>query len=199
MACTHMSNCELYVQFAADPSIEVWKAHFCAGDYKKCARYQRSLTGAAVPLTLLPNGKEILDNINTVDVGINALFNAIQKDRLPMVKAIMKAKIGSGAIANSAGVTPLMYAAGLGRIEIVRAFLDGGCNPHYTCNAGKTAKDYAQEKGYEECVSILQSYMEITPPPKQTHAQTVGVQVEDKPSFFNKLFGSLFGRRAKAA
>ena len=198
MACTHMSNCELYVQFAADPSIEVWKAHFCAGDYKKCARYQRSLTGAAVPLTLLPNGKEILDNINTVDVGINALFNAIQKDRLPMVKAIMKAKVGSGTMANSVGVTPLMYAAGLGRTEIVRTFLLGGCNPHYICHQGKTARDYASEKGFKECAAVLQSAMDNTSAPKQEHAQVIDNQVEGKSSFFSKLFGALFGQRAKA-
>ena len=198
MACTHMSNCELYVQFAADPSIDVWKSHFCAGDFKKCARYQRSLSGEAIPLTLLPNGKEILDNINTVDVGINALFNAIQKDRLPMVKAIMKAKVGSGTVANSIGVTPLMYAASLGRTEIVRTFLEGGCNPHYLCKQGKTARDYASEKGFTECAALLQNAMDNTAVPKQEHAQVIGGQAEAESSFFSKLFGALFGRRAKA-
>lgn len=199
MSCTHMSSCELYVQFAADPSIEVWKSHFCAGDFKKCARYQRSLTGISVPLTLLPNGKEILDNINTVDVGINALFNAIQKDRLPMVKAIMKAKMGSGVVANSVGVTPLMFAAGLGRTEIVRTFLEGGCNPHYTCHQGKTARDYANEKGFTACASMIQTYMDTTEPPAQEHAQSVGHQVEEKSSFIGRLLDAMFGRRTKEA
>jgi ankyrin repeat protein len=200
MACSHMSNCELYVQFAADPSIEVWKSHFCAGDYKKCARYQRSLRGEVIPLTLLPNGKEILDNINTVDVGINVLFNAIQKDRLPMVKAIMKAKMGSGTIANSVGMTPLMYAASLGRAEIVRTFLtEGACNPHYTCNAGKTARDYAQEKGHSECVALLQTAMANTAPPKDTHAPTPGAAQEEHNSLLGRLFALLFSRNSKKA
>lgn len=199
MACTHMSTCELYVQFAADPSIGVWKSHFCSGDFKKCARYQRSLTGQAIPLTLLPNGKEILDNINTVDVGINALFNAIQKDRLPMVKAIMKAKVGSGAVANSVGVTPLMYAASLGRTEIVRTFLESGCNPHTTCHQGKTARDYAHEKGYTECVALLQSYGDTTASPVQAQVQTNDAPPEEKRSIFSRVIGALFGRRAKAA
>jgi hypothetical protein len=188
MACSHTGNCELYVQFAADPSIEVWKNHFCNSNYKKCARYNLSLSGASVPLNLLPNGKEIAHEVGTVDVGLNTLFNAIQKDRIPMISALLKTKVSDGKIANSAGVTPLMYAASLGRTAIVELFLENGCNPHYQCNQGQTALDYARQGGHSECATIVETYMSKVAPIKETNTTTVK---QHKESLFGKLFGFL--------
>lgn len=188
MACSHTTNCELYVQFAADPSIEVWRNHFCNSNYKKCARYNLSLTGASVPLNLLPNGKEIAHEVDSVDIGLNTIFNAIQKDRMPMIKALLKTKVSDGIIANSAGITPLMYAASLGRNEIVELFLQHGCNPHHQCNKGQTALDYAQQDGHNECAAILSTYMSKVAPIKE--AKTAAVK-QHKESLFGRLFGFL--------
>ena len=105
MACSHASSCELYVQFAADPSIQLWKTHYCDSDYKRCARYALALQGKAVPLTLLPNGKQIETAMSDEDRGLHALFNAIQKDRMHMVKAFVKTKVTSSSL-RSAGRLP---------------------------------------------------------------------------------------------
>jgi len=159
MPCSHVSSCEMYVRFAADPSIEVWKKHFCNSDFNKCARYAMSLQGKAVPLHLLPNGKLIEMDSNTVDVGLNTLFNAIRKDRLQMVQAIVRVKDINEEMTNSAGVNPTMFAASLGRKEMVELFLAKGCNPHKTDNKGKTALDYAEANGHTETAQVLKVAM----------------------------------------
>lgn len=203
MPCTHSSHCELYVQFAADPLIKVWKDNYCESGFEDCARYQRSLKGQAVPITLLPNGKEILDNQRQTDVSINAIFNAIQKNRLPMIKAIMKAKTNDEMLSNSAGITPSMFAASLGRADILTYFLENGCNPHHKCSKGKTALDYAQNSKQEECIAILQTYMAKVEPPKEKQsvsAVDMGTeQSEEKHSLFGKLFGIFKGKHKHAA
>lgn len=163
MTCSHASTCELYVQFAADPSIKVWKTHYCDSDYRRCARYALSLHGKAVPLTLLPNGKQIETAMSDEDRGLHALFNAIQKDRMHMVKAFMKTKVTSSKVANTEGMTPVMYAASLGRTEIMRFFLEQGCNPHHRSKKGATALEFAASAGHQDCVEILRAYMRKVP------------------------------------
>jgi hypothetical protein len=34
---------------------------FCEADYSRCERYKLRITGAPVPATLMPNGKDIND------------------------------------------------------------------------------------------------------------------------------------------
>ncbi len=39
--------------------LRIWQIHYCEGEHEKCARYQHSLAGKSVPLTLLPNGEQL--------------------------------------------------------------------------------------------------------------------------------------------
>ena len=200
MPCTHSSKCEMYVRFAADPSIEVWKKHFCSGDFKKCARFDMSLKGMSVPLDLLPNGKRIMTDVNSVDVGLNTLFNAITKDRLPMVRSIIRVKAINEEMTNSAGMNPTMFAASLGRKEMVELFLSKGCNPHKKCNQGKTALDYAKESGHDDCAEIIKDYVVKVQPPAEEICQPLATSKDiDSHSLFGRLFGFLLGSKQKAA
>lgn len=45
--------------FQRSGTLGLWKINYCEGDYTVCARYERGLAGRAVPLTLLPNGREL--------------------------------------------------------------------------------------------------------------------------------------------
>jgi len=62
MACSHISDCELFVQFALNPALEIWKKGYCNTDYAACVRYKTAKMGQIVPLSLLPNGKKIQTN-----------------------------------------------------------------------------------------------------------------------------------------
>ena len=59
MSCTHADSCPLFPRLQA--SLEGWRRSYCdhATDWNTCARYQASLSGASVPITLLPNGRTI--------------------------------------------------------------------------------------------------------------------------------------------
>ena len=54
--CALMGTCELSRRFRPDAR-NVWKTFYCAANFARCARYQRSAAGEAVPANLLPNGK----------------------------------------------------------------------------------------------------------------------------------------------
>ena len=57
MSCTHTDACPLFPKLNA--SLRGWRDAYCDSDrgWRHCARYNRSLSGVSVPLTLLPNGK----------------------------------------------------------------------------------------------------------------------------------------------
>ena len=198
MTCSHASNCELYVQFAADPSITLWKTHFCDSNFKRCARYALAVQGRPVPLTLLPNGKEIEVAMSDADRGLHALFNAIQKDRMHMIKAFMKTKVTSSKVTNSEGVTPVMYAASLGRTEIMRFFLENGCNPHYRNNKGQTALELAAAAGHQDCVAILRDFMLKVLPPNEDQEAMAASGGKERGALLGRIMGFLRGHKPEA-
>lgn len=164
MTCSHSTNCELYVQFAADPALNLWKKHFCEGNFNTCQRYKLAQEGKPVPLTLLPNGK-LLDQVRSYDdIALTALFNAIQKNRLPMVKSMVKSKVSSENMTNKDGITPLMFAASLGRTEITQFLLEAGCNPYKTDKRGDTALSMATKNGHHECAEVISNFIATLPP-----------------------------------
>jgi ankyrin repeat protein len=198
MTCSHASNCELYVQFAADPSITLWKTHFCDRDFKRCARYALSVQGKPVPLTLLPNGKQIETSMSDADRGLHALFNAIQKNRMHMIRAFMKTKVTSSKVTNSEGVTPVMYAASLGRTEIMRFFLEHGCNPHYRNHKGQTALELAAAAGHQDCVEILRDFMLKVLPPNDEQEAMESSGAKERGALMGRIMGFLRGHKPEA-
>ena len=65
---------------------------------------------------------------------------------------------------NSIGYTPLHYAAGVGRIDIVELLIEHGANINATdsSNKGATPLDYAHWKGQMEVVEVLLSSAEVS-------------------------------------
>lgn len=57
MTCSHTSDCPLYAQFKLKALLKYWSTMYCESGWENCARYQLSLRGETVPVTLLPNGK----------------------------------------------------------------------------------------------------------------------------------------------
>lgn len=58
MACSHTEACPLFPLL--NSSLDGWRRCYCDSqdNWRECARYQRSIRGQYVPLSLLPNGHE---------------------------------------------------------------------------------------------------------------------------------------------
>ncbi len=163
MACNHSGSCELFPLMAMEPALNLWKKHFCDGSFSKCARYQLSLNSQAVPLTLLPNGKQLAPR-SREQINAAALFNAIEKGRVPIIKSMIKTGIAKMAAQTSHGMSPLMAAARVGNVEIVTLMLEHGCNPWRKNPDGNTALDMATAGGHEACMDVLLQKMNTTTP-----------------------------------
>lgn len=46
----------MFEWFSLASALEVWKTNYCRDEFGRCARYQHSAAGKAVPPNLLPNG-----------------------------------------------------------------------------------------------------------------------------------------------
>lgn len=58
MACSHAAACPLFPLL--NSSLDGWRRCYCDSQdgWRQCARYQQSLRGQYVPLSLLPNGHD---------------------------------------------------------------------------------------------------------------------------------------------
>ena len=162
MACSHVTNCELFVQFALNPALDLWKAHYCEGDFSQCVRYQRSNSGQSVPLTLLPNGKNVRIGLTKTDSGTTALFNAILKRRPRMIHSLVRAGVNIND-RNIESVTPLMLAAEQGYDDVIAVLLMHGADPTATNLEGQTAYDIALEHGHVETANSLRAGAQSNP------------------------------------
>lgn len=169
MACTHMNSCELFVQFAMNPALELWKIHYCESDQNKhCARYKASLTGLPVSLTLLPNGKSINVEVSDDELGGVTLFNAIIKHRTHMIRSLLRVGINLN-VKNIEGITPLMAAARYNTVDIAKILLENGALPSMMNNDGETAFDIAVRMGNHDMARLLDPNADLT----ETQTETV--------------------------
>lgn len=187
MACTHVESCELFAQFALNPALQVWQVHYCDQDFKRCARYQLALTGAAVPLNLLPNGSKVEAARSDAEYGATAMFNAILKRRLPMVESLLRTGIDVN-IRDGRGVTPLMAAAATGDLEIVKFLLKKKAAPQLKNSAGETAYEIARRAGFSDVAALLAS---------SARASRDAVGAPSKAGFLTRLLSSVASRPAK--
>ncbi len=67
----------------------------------------------------------------------------------------------------AAGLRPLHQASAAGRLDLVKLLLDAGADPTQRCDRGKTAAEYAGERGHPAVVAALEAW---TPSPPRTSA-----------------------------
>ncbi len=179
MPCSHSSSCELYPLMAMEPALKLWKQHFCEGQYEKCARYALSKEGRPVPLTLLPNGKQLAPRSKD-EINAAALFNAIQKHRLPLIRSMFKTGVANTEASLSDGCTPLMAAATLGHADIVEFLLAHNANPYRRNKDGQTALELATAAGHAECVALIEQAMQAHSPDEYATPATGNDQEGDE-------------------
>lgn len=161
MACSHINSCELFVQFALNPALEIWKNAFCNGEYQTCVRYKIAKMGQQVPLTLLPNGKKIQFNRSQEEFGTTALFNCIEKNRVRMAGSIIKTAGADINGCNVEGTTALMAAVERGSIEMVNLLLSFDPDTTMKNIHGQTAYDLAVERNDPALIKLLASYSQV--------------------------------------
>jgi len=158
MSCSHTKSCELYPLMAMEPALKLWQKNYCEGAFARCARYALSNSGRTVPLTLLPNGEQLAPR-STSEINTSALFNAIQKGRIAVIRSMMKAGVAKMGMHTSDGLTPLMAAARVGNVQILSMMLEHGCNPWLKNQSGKTAYDIAKFAAHKDCTVLLKAKM----------------------------------------
>lgn len=156
MSCSHSVSCQMYPLLAMEPALKLWKKHYCEKNFEKCARYELSLMGNVVPLTLLPNGKQLAPR-SKEEINASALFNAIEKGRISVIHSMMKTGVASMNLKTSDGLSPLMVAASVGNIELVQLMLNHGCNSKLKSNHGYTAASLAEKNGHIKCLKLLRN------------------------------------------
>lgn len=190
MACSHTTNCQLYAQFAADASLKLWKQHYCEGIYDQCARYLLAVEGKPVPLTLLPNGK-MVERRSREQISASALFNAIQKQRVGIVRSLIKTGMSSYELKTEDGMTPLMASVAVGNLDLVKLMLEYGCSPYSTNREGKRAIDIARDAGFVECEQILQKFMAANPSEQADAAASTEKPVSEAEPEMKEVVGFL--------
>ena len=154
MSCSHIKGCELFVQFALNPALDVWKESYCETEYKRCVRYQNSLKNQPIPLTLLPNGKVVSNSRSREDLEATVIFNAILKNRAHMMGSLIRAGVNVN-LKNLEGVTPLMVAAEVGNEQAISILLKHNANVAETNERGETAYDIAVRCGHNNAAHLL--------------------------------------------
>ena len=158
MACSHIKSCELFVQFALNPALEIWKSAYCNGDFKSCVRYESARMGQLVSLSLLPNGKKIKINRSQDELATTALFNCIEKNRLPMARSLIKTVGVDINACNVEGTTALMAAVEFGSIEMIELLLSFRPDMSLVNMHGQSAYDLALEKKDPARIELLAGY-----------------------------------------
>jgi len=76
---------------------------------------------------------------------------------LDVVRALLEAGADVNATQHG-GYTPLLQAAAAGKKDLVLLLLEYGARHDCVCDRGKSAADYAHERGHTELVELLKSY-----------------------------------------
>ena len=158
MACSHIKSCELFVQFALNPALEIWKKHYCNGEYRGCVRYNLAKMAQPVPLTLLPNGKKIQINRSNDEFGTTALFNCIEKNRIRMARSIIKTTHLDINASNVEGTTALMAAVEQGSEDMINLLLEFNPDASAKNMHGQTAYDIAMELKNSRVAQLISRY-----------------------------------------
>ena len=105
--------------------------------------------------SLLKAGAEV-NAVAKNPTGYTALSGAVSRGHRDIAETLL----AKGADPNhryEGGFTPLMEAAASGNLEITRLLLAHGADPQIKMG-GKTAHDYALEKGHEEAAALLKEH-----------------------------------------
>jgi ankyrin repeat protein len=104
---------------------------------------------------LLKSGADV-HQISATPMRNQALHAALALSReLDTVRMLLKSGADPNA-AQSGGIRPLHQASAAGRLDLVKLLLGSGADPAQPCDRGKTAAEYARERGHPAVVAALE-------------------------------------------
>ena len=96
-----------------------------------------------------------LENVNHNKVNwMRVLQHSVSNDRIEIVKLLLEQEYCT-VNDTSVGITALMFAARDSTPEMVKLLLDYGADKSIKSTDGKTAYDYAVERGFVELAEII--------------------------------------------
>jgi len=107
---------------------------------------------------LLESGADV--NVKNT-LGQTALHVASSPNNVEVIKLLLEFGANPNVKTKKGGATPLHYASIFGKLEVVKLLIASGADIHTKTYSGKTAKDIAIEKGYQDIVEILADKEEI--------------------------------------
>jgi ankyrin repeat protein len=108
-------------------------------------------------------------NVPTHKDGWSALYWAASKGQLEVCRLLINSNANIN-IQTSGGDTPLHVAISEGKVDVVALLLSRGADTQIKFD-GKTALEFAQEKGNSEMIKLLQSTQSVTNVKEVTHTK----------------------------
>ena len=115
-------------------------------------------------LGIVPSAYQLLIPCLSQEEATRLLFSSVHDNAPHIVSYAIEQGAKAGHVDSLLQVTPLVLAARMGLVEIVRILLDSGANFYYADTSGRTALHYAAREGYHEVViSLLDAAISSSP------------------------------------
>lgn len=137
-----------------EPTVAAQRANSRSADGWPLLHLAAAFADEATVRTLLDAGADA-GQVSTTPMRNQALHAALALSKDTGVVRLLIARGADVNGAQTAGYRPLHQAAVAGREDLVRLLLDAGADKAARCDRGKTAADYARERGHAELAELL--------------------------------------------
>jgi uncharacterized protein len=105
---------------------------------------------------LLQHGAQV-DAVSQNPARNQALHAAVSLSRNPETVKLLLAHGADPNATQAGGFTPLFSAVTANRKDLAEMLIDSGAHPHHRADTGKTAADFARERGHTELAAWLET------------------------------------------